>query len=288
MPRNTRQRYEQSIKELISNHDSGDTNTSNSKSLSVWEMAKNFISNEKNGHQHHTLIRNVDVKFEDPADGAREILERCGIISCPQIKHSVDSTDNTQRLPRLEETHLTQVLSYFQSIAAPPNNPNALCRARIVSTVGQIGTKCPRYHADHVPVRLVMSLVGPGCEYIPHELEFLKEAECLDGVNWQRIVDRNALNNLDEDDTAKANDIIVSPALLALATVQRGASVIKHAKEGEAVILMGKAWEDTRYATEKSLEGRDLVLAAVHRSPQLNPGQERMLLTVDLVDWDCS
>ncbi|KAL7523647.1 hypothetical protein ACHAXR_000269 [Thalassiosira sp. AJA248-18] len=191
--------------------------------------------------------------------------------------------------------HLTNVLSYFQSVAAPPNSPNVKCIARIVSTVGSVGTKCPRWHADHIPVRLVMSILGPGCEYIPENVS--KDND----HHRPRVVNRRALNNLDEDDTVKANDIIVAPQLLSDAEqrLNDGDKMIHHAKEGEAVLLMGRGWEDatntlmrekSESATDnigESIESpTDKVLAAVHRSPTLSPGQERILLTVDLVDWE--
>jgi len=132
-----------------------------------------------------------------------------------------------------------------------------------------------------------------------------------------------ALNNLEEDDTAKANDIIVPPALLSDAEGsvrdEGGAAVIQRAVDGEAVLLVGRAWEeedesddddddstpattllssltdgnvnnaaaaaDVRAEGESAVSEND-ILAAVHRSPTLEPEQERILLTVDLVDWN--
>jgi hypothetical protein len=88
-------------------------------------------------------------------------------------------------------------------------------------------------------------------------------------------VDHHALNNLDEDNTDIANDIILPPEYT-------DEAVIKKAEEGEAVLLMGRAWEDS-ISSDDDLKNPNNVLATVHRSPMLSPGQERILLTVDLV-----
>ena len=238
----------------------------------IWDMLQN---NRKDNHDNRRrLINDVSVQFDNPTIGARQLLEKCGIIESHPAEG--DELPLPEVIMAEEESvqHLTTVLSYFQSIAASSgdkeeyNNNNIKCIARVVSTKGQSGIKCPRWHVDHVPVRLVLSVVGPGCEYIP-ETFGQDDANKSDGR--VRTVDRSALNSLDEEDTMKANNIIVPPKLLADATYD----VIKHAGEGEAILLIGRAWE----------EDDSEVLAAVHRSPTLKPNEERILLTVDLVDW---
>ncbi|KAL3774959.1 hypothetical protein ACHAW5_007458 [Stephanodiscus triporus] len=236
------------------------------------------------------LRKDVRVQFDDPTIGAHQLLERCGVI----ISKNDERSHLTSETITAEETetveHLASVLSFFQSVAAAAESPsgtsnNVKCMARIVSTVGSSGVKCPRWHADHVPVRLVMSILGPGCDYIQENIS-TEESRRL-----PRIVNRRALNSLDVDDTMKANDIIVPPSLLYKGRTQGEGSnsIIKHAREGEAVLLMGRKWEDEPAAQPPELEDGDalysnLVLAAVHRSPTLMPYQERILLTVDLVD----
>lgn len=264
--------------------DNGDNDTS------IWDMARDFLSLQQQQRNDATL-NDVSVEFEDPANGARQLLARCGVIiinpATPQ-----NNRDETIPSPLPEEimseteaiNHLTDVLSYFQSAAAAySGSHNVKCVARAVSSVGPVGTKCPRWHADHIPVRLIMSILGPGCEYIP---ETFREDN-----SGPRIVNRQALNNLDEDDTMKANDIIVPPQALLDAESKFGKGVIKHAKEGEAVLLMGRGWEDgamQQYESENTVISHEsaTVLAAVHRSPALSPDEERILLTVDLVDWN--
>lgn len=248
------------------------------KNAGFWD----FLSPQKeHGHSHgQVLLKDRHVEFDNASIGARDLLEKCGVI-LPSSKN--DESSSSLPLPETimaeKETvkHLTSILSYFQTVAAPTNgSKNIKCIARIVSTEGSAGIKCPRWHADHVPVRLVMSILGPGCEYIPENI-----AE----NDQPQLVNRQALNNLDEDDTMKANDIIVPPALL---YDDEAKCPIRHADEGEAVLLMGRGWEDDiiPLQDEKSIDSSNSVLAAVHRSPTLLPDQERILLTVDLVDRD--
>jgi hypothetical protein len=136
------------------------------------------------------------------------------------------------------------------------------------------------------------------------------------------MVNRHALNNLDEEDTTKANNIIVTTvapstrsSLLPLTSstsikhakdgkcCDDGAhgnkliTTLMHAKEGDAVLLMGKGWEEG--VQDESINNTEeqaghvhhggincchdnAILAAVHRSPKLRSNQERILLTVDL------
>ena len=236
---------------------------------SFWEQLLSSMQLDANYEkQINQLVNDVTVQFDDPAIGAFELVKECNLF---HHEHNASNDKQSATLPEnamLEQEiihHLSEVLSYFQSIAcANERSSNTKCQARIVSSIGTNGIKCPRWHADHVPVRLVMSIIGPGCEYIPYEMEL------TDGERG--VVDRNALNTLDEDDTRIANDIILPPHYL-----KNGKTVVTSAKEGDVVLLMGREWEDVY--THSNNE----VLAAVHRSPLLSPGQERILLTVDVV-----
>ena len=272
---------------------------------SFWDQILSSKGAEPHG-SHHQLVNDVTVQFDDPLVGATELVRQCQLFPSEQITDSINddncklSSDHPQqqllRPPEDEMIeqeiiqHLANVLSYYQSIATHDNNEDGnskKCQARIVSSIGEKGIKCPRWHADHVPVRLVMALRGAGCEYIPHELEVGRRnrgsSSSSSSSTSSRLVDRHALNNIDEDDTRIANDIIVPPN-------EAIEEAIIHAREGDAVLLMGRAWEekvDITFLedgdfTESSLSN-NVVLAAVHRSPTLAPGQERILLTVDLV-----
>ena len=233
------------------------------KKTSFWNSLSSTI------HKDHKIsINDVSVQFDNPSMGARELLEKAGVIISKDIP-SIDA--NVEE----EETihHLTSVLSYFQSIAGGKET-NVKCKARLVSTIGERGIKCPRWHLDHVPVRLIMSIVGLGCEYI---------TEKFGDDDQLKIVNRTALNSLDEEDTQIANDIIV-PKRLVSDRAKEGEEMIQQAKEGEAILLTGKGWEE-EHDDSSSSTNEDIPLAAVHRSPILKPNQERILLTVDLVDW---
>ena len=254
-----------------------ESNRNNKSSPSFWEQ---FVSSAHllgtNAQKQNQLVNDITVQFDDAESGAQELVEKCQLFT----QHRQHDDDNKQSTLLPENAmmkqqitqHLADVLSYFQSIAGnnSSNNNNIKCQARIVSSIGKNGIKCPRWHADHVPVRLVMSIIGPGCDYIPHELE----VGFGNSANNARLVDRNALNTLDEDDTRIANDIIVPPNL------NTGEMVFTSAKEGDAVLLMGRAWEAS---TKGEVTDSNNILAAVHRSPVLFSGQERILLTVDLV-----
>eukprot|EP00804_Cyclotella_cryptica_P015963 CCRYP_004132-RB/>CCRYP_004132-RB protein AED:0.30 eAED:0.30 QI:119/-1/1/1/-1/0/1/0/261 len=147
-----------------------------SREYSFWSLvAHNFL-----GRQHESpnrrIVTDVEVTFDDPSVGAKSLLEKCGLLSCQlrceesnssgknnKSNRDCNSNRETARfLPEIDMKekqtlhHLTTILSYYQSIISP--HDKTPCRARIVSSLGSIGTKCPRWHADHVPVRLVMSL----------------------------------------------------------------------------------------------------------------------------------
>ncbi|KAL7553038.1 hypothetical protein ACHAWF_016281 [Thalassiosira exigua] len=234
------------------------------------------------------VAQDASATFVDPVVGARRLLAECGLLTSSEGEGagaSKASFPSPETIMAEEEAarHLASVLSHFQSVATPSDEKKAECVARIVATSGRIGTKCPRWHADHVPVRLVMSLLGRGCEYVREDF--------AGGDARSRAVNRDALNDLDEEDTARANEVIVP----SWGSSPGAASAIERAEEGEAVLLMGRGWEDSVPGDASEEEeggvgadfaGRGRVLAAVHRSPALGPTEERILLTVDLAEWD--
>mmetsp|Transcript_2863 Transcript_2863/g.3427 ORF Transcript_2863/g.3427 Transcript_2863/m.3427 type:complete len:154 (+) Transcript_2863:280-741(+) len=140
-----------------------------------------------------------------------------------------------------------------------------------------------------------MSLRGPGCVYVPHELEMQQKRKPYeeDGTDYNIQLNRSALNGIDIEDSTIANNIIMPNGLEDTLSIT--------AKEGEAVLLMGRCWEgqnlnlDNEKVEEDSgstctsvrcgcKEARnDIVLAVPHRSPNLRPDEMRILLTVDVV-----
>ena len=144
-------------------------------------------------------------------------------------------------------------------------------KARIVATRGLSGTKCPQWHVDHVPVRWIQSLVGPGCEMVVGNVQ--------QGIEWDLI---NGLNEKaereEEDDDDDDNDDVV-----AMSVQDRNQVLVKdqiaqiyHGKEMEALLLIGNRWTD--YAKESTF-----VPPVVHKSPTIPWGCERVLLTQDVI-----
>ena len=233
------------------------------------------------------MVGKTQVKFEDAAIGARDILERCGVI-VPAKEHPDVNELSSQEVATVQ--HLTEVLSYFQRIVAPSGSLEGVkYTARIDSSIGPDGKKCPKYHVDNVHARLIMGIIGPGCIYVPENIvDEGNEAEYL-----PRVVSRHMLGCMART-TNKANKLIVPPKVLR----NFQDSPVKNAREGEALLLMGRLWQDLSPSSCSAdcnddackskgamITMEDKLLAAVHRSPDMKPGQERVLLVVDLVDW---
>ncbi|MVV51514.1 DUF1826 domain-containing protein [Pseudomonas sp. PB120] len=91
---------------------------------------------------------------------------------------------------------------------------------------------CPRFHVDHVPVRLISTYAGIGSEW-------LKEG----------VMDRRQLSQAESEPTNNA--------------------LIQQIGNGNVALLKGEKWHGN--------EGFGLI----HRSPQLAPGERRLILTLD-------
>ncbi|MFJ7282679.1 DUF1826 domain-containing protein [Pseudomonas sp. NPDC099000] len=91
---------------------------------------------------------------------------------------------------------------------------------------------CPRFHVDHVPVRLITTYSGVGSQW-------LKEG----------VIDRRQLGKPEAEPTED--------------------SLIEQIASGEVALLKGEKWHGN--------EGFGLI----HRSPQLAPGERRLILTLD-------
>jgi hypothetical protein len=118
---------------------------------------------------------------------------------------------------------------------------------RLLATRGSASTKCPLWHTDHVPVRWIQALDGPGVEVASQ-------------VDWEGF----QLEREDEDeDVAEGVD------------VDRSVFVKQHwqSEPGQAVVLVGNRWTEW---TGESLQ------PAVHKSPKIWPWQSRVLLTMNV------
>ncbi|MHC8356655.1 DUF1826 domain-containing protein [Pseudomonas sp. LB3P81] len=91
---------------------------------------------------------------------------------------------------------------------------------------------CPRFHVDHVPVRLITTYAGVGSQW-------LKEG----------VMDRRQLSQPEAEPTDN--------------------SLIQQIGSGAVALLKGEKWHGN--------EGFGLI----HRSPQLAPGERRLILTLD-------
>jgi len=209
-------------------------------SPNLWEQ---FSSGFRDKPISRNIGVDVIVEFSDAKDGAAALMEKC-LASSKGDAIDIDELNET-------EEYIRKVLSFFQQHIS---EDKMFCKARIASSIGSAGQKCPRWHVDHVPLRLVMSLAGPGCVYIPFEKE----------TNHGNNVNRDALNGLDEADNMRANTLILPHG-------DRDIAVF--ANEGDVVLLMGRAWEQ---------EKRN-ICATPHRSPELGEDQLRVLLIVDIV-----
>jgi hypothetical protein len=166
----------------------------------------------------------ITVKWSSPEDGSKLLLQHLFLKQQPLLQ---------RQLQESFETFQSLLPSYSQF------------KARIVSTRGSSGTKCPRYHVDHVPMRWVQALVGPGCDYVVGS----------DGISWE------AINGMEEVESNEAAN---------LELVNESLADIRHAKEGQGVVLMGAKNDAGKFP-------------AVHKSPTLHPLQGRVLLTLDVV-----
>ncbi len=207
---------------------------------------------KEKGPSERRLGVDFQVEFRNAKQGAADIVQQCLLDS------DTCATDGGKDMV----SYIADILSLFQKHVSDENE-NTLCKARIVSSVGSAGQKCPRWHVDHVPLRLVMSLEGPGCVYVPIE----KENKYVD----QNGVNREALTESNESDTIKANEAIFPIGEKDLAV---------EAAVGDAVLLLGRAWQKDGNAFGAA--GK-IVPAAPHRSPELREDQLRVLLVVDVV-----
>jgi hypothetical protein len=169
----------------------------------------------------------VSIEWSVPQEGSRRLLQH--LFSSPVV------VDKLQ--PFLQESFET-----FQSLATTSNHRKF--KARIVATRGPSGTKCPRWHVDHVPLRWIQSLVGPGCDYV---------LGC-EGIDWEAM---NDLNSVEKD----ANEKLVNEDV----------ADIHHAPTQQGVVLLG---------AENTPKG---LTPAVHKSPSMGVFEGRLLLTLDVV-----
>ena len=184
--------------------------------------------------------------FRDPHVGAKELLSKCGISS-----HSISLDQYKEALEHLEQT-----FTLFKNVITEVYGDTVDYKAKLIASRGSDGKKCPKFHIDNVPVRLILSLEGPGVCYLKktdnsHQKQSDKMRSLFQVVNLSL-----------ETDTARANRAILN---------EHENFQEVQAETGEIVLLMGKKWEKN----ERHLSG------AFHKSPEISGLQGRVLLTVD-------
>lgn len=191
------------------------------KKSSAWQSLIPLIPGERGC--------DVSVEWSVPQEGSRRLLHH--LFSSPVVVETLQ--------PFLQESFET-----FESLAAFTSSSNHnKFKARIVATRGPSGTKCPRWHVDHVPLRWIQSLVGPGCDYV---------LGC-EGIDWKAM---NDFDSVEKDVNGKL--------------VNEDVAIVCHAPTQQGVVLWGA--ENTKSLTP-----------AVHKSPSLGVFEGRVLLTLDLV-----
>lgn len=195
----------------------------------IWErLLPNPLSSSSNGID-------ISVTFSDDIDtGARELIDKCNIFR-EEERRSVEHIDIIN--------YLRECMCEFAQFV-----PNKKYKVRIVSSRGKKGQKCPRWHIDHVNLRLILALHGPGvCYAAPTENHY-----------------ESFVNACSEIDTKEANKIIE----------KQFGNNIQYFEAGDYVVLLGKAWENSENGNA----------AAIHRSPSIMPFQGRVLITIDVVE----
>ena len=274
----------------------------------LWERFTNLNSNNSKSNSNMRRIGvDVTTEFQDPKDGAAEMVKTCLGLDVALDNSNYNSISKLREVDveanKEMEEYFASIFSFFQQhigvnmddnmddkndnvneSGEPTSEPTSLpgpgpvtvipvpCKARIVSSIGSAGQKCPRWHVDHVPLRLIISLAGPGCIYVPIEKEKEMQMQMQmnnngngsnngnnkNGDSHGNIygngngngVNRDALNGLEESDNMLANNIILPNGEENLAV---------YASEGDAVLLTGRAWEyeyEYQYENEYQRESK--------------------------------
>ena len=201
--------------------------------------------------------------FPDPQLGAEQLLFQCGITP-----HSTSPNRYKDALD-----HLEQALDHFKKVITEVYGDTVELRAKIIATRGPDGIKCPKWHVDHVPIRLILALEGPGVCYLTKS------------------------NSLQQNESNQMNYLfkMVNLGQETDATMENRSILNKYknhkemqAKTGEIVLLMGKVWEKKlKYdANIKYRDTKSLLSGALHKSPEIPAFQGRVLLTVDAIIED--
>jgi hypothetical protein len=222
--------------------------------ISPWNELCPSIWRPKEASLDVTITWTVE---DSPKRVAQELIHRCASPSLSSAKTSVMVDSLTESLETFG--------AFCREELTDCNNSNKF-KARIVATRGPSGAKCPQWHVDHVPIRWIQSLIGPGCEFVTNPDT---------GIDWSVV---NGLLNEEDDD----EDVVyASVEDRNRALVDTKSANIYSAQEQEAILLVGNRWNEfakTKTTTPLSLK------PVVHKSPSDIPmWQGRVLLTQDVL-----
>jgi hypothetical protein len=110
-------------------------------------------------------------------------------------------------------------------------------------------------------------MVGPGCQWVVGQ----------EGVNWKMV-----MQDEDDKDHEQGEFVTLSVKDRNRAIVQDNIATIYEAKEQEAVLLLGNQWPTT-YAKNHMVDAMETFRPALHKSPTIPWGCERVLLTQDVL-----
>jgi hypothetical protein len=216
---------------------------------------------------------------DDTQRVATELLNRLTAVGPTNKSKPAEQHD-----PRMVE-NVAQSLEQFRDFctenlrstsSSSRGHDGYMFKVRIVATRGPSGTKCPQWHVDHVPVRWIQSLAGPGCEMVTGN----------DSINWKLLINGlNNNNNAQEDNDTDDEFVVLEESVQDRnrALVETDAKIYS-AREQESVLLIGNRWVD--YAKDGAQAST--VPPVLHKSPTIPWGLERVLLTQDVVldDYD--
>jgi Protein of unknown function (DUF1826) len=169
---------------------------------------------------------------------------------------------------------VAESMQSFQEFCEQNKIEHGSFSARLVASRGTVGAKCPVWHVDQVPCRWIQALVGPGCEWVANK----------DAVQWDQFYLDGSDNNTHHNNDTKMEEALVSNACRNEQLVNRQRAIIRHAQEGEGVILMGGRRFGSGGGGGDGSHSDDDDVVAVHKSPEITaPWQGRVLLTLNVL-----
>ena len=229
-----------------------------SRALSYFLYTPNSKTTSKLWNEFCPIWPTAEKSFDVTITWTRTIVDSVKNAAGLMIRRMGPSPQNEQQLIEALSQFLTDFSDFCNDNIALSSGGGKqhYYKARIVSSRGKSATKCPQWHIDHVPVRWIQALKGPGCEFVKGR----------NGINW------SAVNGLDDDalriGVEHQNNLLVDSKV----------ANIYSTREQEVALLVGNKWNDVAKDSDTILD------PVVHRSPlNIQPWQNRLLLTQDIV-----